>query len=151
MHWRWNHRHTDRVQGPVRVFSLAVVLFLTACTAAGSPDDPVTSDDTPVPPAGGSPAVLVVSGDHDANEPGMSVSQALGHRATDDLISVAGALFVNADGTVLLCEAIAESFPPQCGGQRLEVRGLDLSTIDRLQREGEVQWAESVVLFGSVE
>ena len=145
MHWRWNHRDTDRVQGPVRVLSLAVVLFLAACTAAGSPDD------TPAPPAGGSPAVLVVSGDHDANEPGMSVSQALGHRATDDLISVAGALFVNADGTVLLCEAIAESFPPQCGGQRLEVRGLDLSTIDRLQREGEVQWAESVVLFGSVE
>jgi hypothetical protein len=147
MHWRWNHRHTDRVQGPVRVLGLSVVLFLATCTAAGNPDDPVT----PAPPAGGSPAVLVVSGDHDANEPGMSVSQALGHGPTDDLISVAGALFVNADGTVLLCEAIAESFPPQCGGQRLEVRGLDLSTIDRLQREGEVQWAESVVLFGSVE
>ncbi|HET8776953.1 MAG TPA: hypothetical protein VFN76_04760, partial [Candidatus Limnocylindria bacterium] len=72
-------------------------------------------------------------------------------QATDDLVFVSGALFVNPDGTVLLCEAIAESFPPQCGGARLEVRGLDLATIDGVQREGDVQWAESVVLFGSVE
>ncbi len=81
----------------------------------------------------------------------MTVSQALGHRGADDPVLVSGALFVNADGTVLLCEAIAESFPPQCGGARLEVRGLDLATIDGVQREGDVGWAESVLLFGSVE
>lgn len=135
----------------MRSLTLALVLLLAACTASGSPDDPVTGDDTPAPPAGGTPAVLVVSADHGPNQPAMSVSQALGHRATDDLVAVTGALFAGADGTVRLCEAIAESFPPQCGGARLEVRGLDLADVDGLQREGDVQWAESVVLFGSVE
>lgn len=135
----------------MRFLTLSLLLALAACTAGGGLDDPVTSDDTPVPPTGGTPAVLIVSADHGANEPGMSVAQALGHRATDDLIWVTGALFVSADGTALLCEAVAESFPPQCGGARLEVRGLDLVDVEGVQREGDVLWAESVVLFGSVE
>lgn len=136
----------------MRSLIFAIVLMLAACTASGGPDDPVDDDDTLAPPNGGAPAVLIVSdGNLDGGDAGMSVRQALGHRATDDLVSVTGALFVNPDGTVLLCEAIAESFPPQCGGARLEVRGLELTTIEGLQREGNVQWAESVVLFGSVE
>ena len=84
-------------------------------------------------------------------EPGMSVAEALGHRATDDLVTVSGALFVDADGTVRLCDAIAESFPPQCGGERIVVQGLDLDAVPGLQTEGGVSWAEGVTLFGSVE
>jgi hypothetical protein len=128
-----------------------LTLLLAACTAAGGPDDPV--DSVGGPPANGSrPAVLVIAdGDAGGADGAMTVSQALGHRGGDDPVLVSGALFVDADGTILLCEAIAESFPPQCGGARLEVRGLDLATIDGVQREGDVGWAESVVLFGSVE
>jgi hypothetical protein len=131
--------------------ALLLTLLLAACTAAGGPDDPVDSDGAP--PANGSrPAVFVIAdGDAGGADGAMTVSQALGHRGGDDPVLVSGALFVNADGTILLCEAIAESFPPQCGGARLEVRGLDLATIDGVQREGDVGWAESVVLFGSVE
>lgn len=136
----------------MRFLTFAIVLILGACTASGGPDQPVISDDTPTPTSGAGLALLVVSDDHDGGgDAGMSVTRALSHRATDDLVLVTGALFVNADGTVLLCEAMAESFPPQCGGARLEVRGLELTTIEGLQREGDVQWAESVVLFGSVE
>ena len=62
-----------------------------------------------------------------------------------------GALFVDADGTVRLCDAIAESFPPQCGGDRIVVEGLDLAAVGDLQTEGDVSWAENVTLFGSVE
>jgi hypothetical protein len=94
--------------------------------------------------------VLVIA-DGAITEPGMSVADALGHRATDDLVTVSGALFVDPDGTVRLCDAIAESFPPQCGGERIVVQGLNLADIGNLQTEGDVSWAEGVTLFGSVE
>ena len=52
---------------------------------------------------------------------------------------------------MILCDAIAESFPPQCGGDRIAVDGLDLATVAGLQEANGVQWAEGVVLLGSVE
>jgi len=64
---------------------------------------------------------------------------------------VSGALFVDPDGTAWLCDAIAESFPPQCGGDRIEVGGLDLADVPNLQEESDVRWSESVTLVGSVE
>ena len=121
----------------VAVALVALVASLAACA------DPVTT-----PPAGD--PVLVIA-DGAISEPGMSVADALGHRATDDLVTVSGALFVDPDGTVRLCDAIAESFPPQCGRPRIVVRGLDLASVANLQTEGEVSWAEGVTLFGSVE
>ena len=119
-------------------------LLLTACGSTG--DDPSAS-------AGGDPTgdpVLVIA-DGPITDPGMSVADALGHRATDDLVTVSGALFVDGDGTVRLCDAIAESFPPQCGGERIVVQGLDLDAVAGLETEGDVSWAEGVTLFGSVE
>lgn len=118
-----------------------LALVLTGCAdAVGSPASS----------AGGEPVLVIADGDPDVGS-GLSVAQALTHRATDDLVSVAGTLFVGAGGTVLLCDAIAESFPPQCGGERIVVEGLDLDTIANLQTEGNVSWAEGVTLFGSVE
>jgi len=129
---------------------LLLAIILAACTAQG-PDATVDDDDTPpVSTAPGNEPVLVIS-DGDAGDAGLSVADALGHQATDDLVSVTGALFVDPDGGVLLCDAIAESFPPQCGGARIAVDGLDLSTVPDIQEESGVQWAESVVLVGSVE
>jgi hypothetical protein len=127
---------------------LALALILAAC---GMIIDPSPSAD---PPAGGGAdgdgePVLVIA-DGEPTEPGMSVADALGHQATDDLVTVSGALFANADGTVYLCDAIAESFPPQCGGDRIRVDGLDLDDVPGLQVEGEVAWAEGVTRFGSV-
>ncbi len=124
----------------MRAAPLAVVLLLAACTGAAVPSSA---------PDGGDPVLVIADGGGDGG--GISVADALGHQATDDLLSVTGALFVDADGTVRLCDAIAESFPPQCGGERIEVEGLDLAAVDDLQEEGEARWAESVTLFGSVE
>jgi hypothetical protein len=118
-----------------------MTLVLAACTDVFG---------SPTPSAGGEPVLVIADGDPDLGS-GLSVAQALTHRATDDLVTVSGALFVDADGTVRLCDAIAESFPPQCGGDRLIVQGLDLATVAGLQTEGEVSWAEGVTLFGSVE
>lgn len=129
---------------------LLLAIILAACSAQG-PDS--TVDDDGSPPAstapGGEPVLVIADGE--PGDDGMTVADALGHGAADDLVSVAGALFVDADGGVLLCDAIAESFPPQCGGARIAVEALDLSTIEGLQDENGVRWAESVVLLGSVE
>ena len=118
---------------------LIVLLVLGACAPASTPSQ--TSDAW----------TLVVADGGSGDEPGMSVADSLAHGPTDDLLSVSGALFVDQDGTVRLCDAIAESFPPQCGGASIEVRGLDLSTVADLQEADGVRWADSVVLFGSVE
>jgi hypothetical protein len=126
--------------GPRAVALLAILL--AACGGSG---------DGGSPSAGGLGDPVLVIADGRIIEPGMSVAEALGHRATDDLVTVSGALFVDPDGTVRLCDAIAESFPPQCGGERIVVQGLDLDAIGDLQTEGDVSWAEGVTLFGSVE
>jgi len=131
---------------PHRLVAPLLVLALGAgCAADADASDPASS----APPAAGEPRLVIAEGP--ISEPGMSVAEALGHQATDDLVTVTGALFVDADGTVRLCDAIAESFPPQCGGDRIVVVGLDLAAVGDLQTEGEVSWAENVTLFGSVE
>ena len=124
---------------------LAILVLLAACSGPGATGDP--TDD---PPTGDEP-VLVIADGGPGDGTGLSVAEALTHGPTDDLVTVTGALFVDADGTVRLCDAIAESFPPQCGGARIVVEGLDLDTVENLQTEGEVSWAEGVTLFGSVE
>lgn len=118
---------------------LIVLLLLAACATSAAPSEPAAA------------WTLVVADGGPGDGPGMSVADALAHGPTDDLVSVSGALFVAPDGTVRLCDAIAESFPPQCGGASIEVSGLDLSTVADLQEANGVRWAESVVLFGSVE
>ena len=115
---------------------LALVLTLAACGMT-----------VPAPTA--EPVLVIVDGQVEG--PGLSVAEALGHQPTDDIVTVSGALFVNHDGTVLLCDAIAESFPPQCGGERIRGTGIDLDAVPGLQTEGQVSWAEGITLLGSVE
>jgi hypothetical protein len=129
--------------------SFVVLLLVAACTPAG--DDPVDNDGSPPPSAGGggqAPVLVIVEGE--AGEVAISVAEALGHQPTDDIVAVSGALFVGPDGSVLLCDVIAESFPPQCGGARIGVEGLDLGSLE-LQEANGVRWAERVTLLGSVE
>ena len=120
---------------------LVALLVLAAC-AAQAPG-------TPPAPDGGDLTLVIVDGEPQGT--GISVADALGHGPTDDIVSVTGALFVDADGTVRLCDAIAESFPPQCGGERIVVEGLDLTDVVGLQEANGVRWAEAVTLLGSVE
>ena len=128
------------------VVALTAAFVLTACSTQ-EPDVPIDTDTPPAP--GVSPVLVIAAGD--PAEPGLSVAEALDHQASDDLVTVGGALFVDPDGTVWLCDAIAESFPPQCGGDRIEVEGLALADVPNLQEENDVRWSELVTLFGSVE
>ena len=82
--------------------------------------------------------------------PGLSIDEAL----TSNL---AGPLLINGhlhaqDGQVRLCELLAESFPPQCGGTVLVVQGLDLTTMNGLTSDGSVTWSDQLVqVLGTVE
>lgn len=140
---RRNRGAAANVRGRMkRLGSLTLlIVLLAACAAPGDSDGP-TDDGAPV---------LVIADGGPGDGPGLTVAEALTHGPTDDLVTVTGALFVGADGTVRLCDAIAESFPPQCGGDRIVVEGLDLDDIDDIQEENDVRWSESITLFGSVE
>ena len=110
----------------MRTISLfAAVLAALTLAGCGGDDEPA---------GGGDPAEI-------------SVEEAVDHEGP---AVVTGSLLANGDD-VKLCAALAESFPPQCGGARIVVQGLDLDAIANLQTEGDVSWAEGVTLFGSVE
>ena len=82
--------------------------------------------------------------------PGISIGEAI----TSDL---QGPLLINGhlhaqNGQVRLCELLAESFPPLCGGRSLAVKGLDLTTMAGLTSEGSVTWSDQLVqVLGTVE
>ena len=120
-----------------------VLLLLAGCAGQDRGASP--------PASNGDDLRLVIVEGEPGDEPGLTVAQALGHGPTDDIVLVSGALFVDADGTVRLCDAIAESFPPQCGGERIVVEGLDLRSVAGLQEANGVRWADAVTLLGSVE
>lgn len=126
----------------MRVLTFVLLLALAACATDGASSPSAPKAHT------GEPVLVIVEGDPGGG--GMSVAEALGHQPTDDIVAVTGALFVAADGSVLLCDVIAESFPPQCGGERILVDGLDLASV-ALETANGVRWAESVTLLGSVE
>ncbi len=82
--------------------------------------------------------------------PGISIGEALTSNLDGPLL-INGQLHVQ-NGRARLCEALAESFPPQCSGKFLVVEGLDLTTLDGLTSEGSVTWSDQPVqVLGTVE
>ena len=73
----------------------------------------------------------------------ISIDEALASDSTEPLL-VSGNLLAVGD-EVKLCYALAESFPPQCGGASLMVDGLDLATVEGLVTEGDVSWTDRPV------
>jgi hypothetical protein len=75
----------------------------------------------------------------------LTVSQAL---VSDigGVIAVQGFLFDDGSGPVL-CETLAESFPPQCGGGSLPVSGHEEAIDVPLVTEQGVTWTDGVVVL----
>jgi hypothetical protein len=86
---------------------------------------------------------------------GLTVGKALASTSEEPLL-VRGALIAPDGGEVRLCELVLESYPPQCGGASLVVRGVDLSQLDGLTHTNDpslaqVTWSEGEIsLLGTV-
>jgi hypothetical protein len=85
-----------------------------------------------------------------ATGPGLTVEEAMASDLEGPLL-VRGMLLADDEST-RLCDALAESYPPQCGGRFLRVEGLDLATMTGLTSAEGVTWSEGLVkLLGDVE
>ena len=58
----------------------------------------------------------------------MEIGRAL-EAANGSNVTVSGFLIVDVDGDTRLCSLLLESFPPQCGGDRISLIGLEVSTV----------------------
>jgi hypothetical protein len=82
--------------------------------------------------------------------PGISIEQAIASNLDGPLL-VSGNVLAEGD-EIHFCSALAESFPPQCGGPSLWVEGLKLEEVDGLVTEGDVSWTDRPIqLLGIVE
>ncbi len=80
---------------------------------------------------------------------GLSVSEAIGYEGSQP-VAVHGYVVRTSDAAHL-CEALAESYPPQCGGASLTLANPDATDGLPLIEEGDVQWSpDIVILIGSV-
>jgi hypothetical protein len=108
-----------------------LVTVVAALAVAGCGSDGDSDDASP----GGTTTPVFIDEVSDSDEPQL----------------VTGNLLVQG-GEARLCSALAESFPPQCGGPSLLVGGLELETVDGLVTEGDVSWTDRpIVLEGIVD
>ena len=119
------------------LFSLLVITLALAAAACGN-DDGEDTGGAPPEPSSPSGRALTVGEALDAGQ--------------SERVTVRGTLFVSDAGGIQLCDAILESFPPQCGKPSVQVVGLDLSTVElESSPDGAVSWAEGVELEGRME
>ena len=132
---------------------VGVALVVAACSPSGSgepdaapADSPVAQDPIPDPPApyGGDAASsgLVVDG-------GLTIPDALAYQG-DQVVAVKG-FVVRTDQADSLCELLAESYPPQCGGATLPIENPESTDSMVLQEAQGVQWSDQYVTrFGRI-
>lgn len=143
------------------VLFAAFALVLAAC---GGDDE--TNSELPINDGsnvGGPAAGACLEGEPDCNDtpggvpqdlPGPGAGDGSG-MVVDGGLTIGDALAANPTGTIALqgfvvavgeelrlCEALAESFPPQCGGASLLLDSLDTIDPDELKTEGNVTWTD---------
>jgi hypothetical protein len=110
----------------------------------GDPQDLPSGDDEPTVGDGGG-----VISDGMTVDGGLQVSDALAGDALG-IIAVQGFLVDSGTGAKL-CEALAESFPPQCGGASIPVTGYEEVIDVPLNSNQNTTWTDEVVtLFGEI-
>jgi hypothetical protein len=123
------------------IATLAAAAALAGCGGDDAPDAP--ADDAAVGSTTPQTSGLGAG-------PPISIDEALAS-GSDEMLLVSGNLLA-LDDEVRLCSALAESFPPQCGGASLHVVGIKLAEVDGLITEGEVSWTDRPIeLLGVVD
>ena len=116
-----------------RLISLlvATAVVLAACGSGEAdpeqPSDVGSAPTTQAPDTGGeTPLADDAGGTMMAGMgPGISVAELLA-ATIDGPFLVNGYVFVATDGSVVISDAIAESYPPQAAGAKVQVKGVDL-------------------------
>jgi hypothetical protein len=130
-----------------RTLLLLIAAVAVVGVVACSDDDDATATPTPTATADDSGAAGTIPS---AMGPGISVTEALASTLDGPLL-VNGYLVITPEGA-RLCEVLAESFPPQCGGDSLTVDDPDPSALEQMTTEGDVSWTEDQIqLLGTVD
>ena len=85
----------------------------------------------------------------------MEIRQAL-DAAEGSEVMVSGFLFADRQGNTRLCSGLLESYPPQCGGDRIDLLGLDASSVpnsktpQRRSEIGTVRWTDSYITITGI-
>ena len=80
----------------------------------------------------------------------LEIGQAL-EAAEGSEVTVSGHLIVDTDGNTRLCSVLMESYPPQCGGDRIDLLGFDATSVPNTetpQRPSEIgtaRWTNSQI------
>lgn len=145
----------------IAVLIVVLALAISACgggDGTSTVDLPTSTGDEPaldstclvgepdcsdIPGDGGEPQDLP-GGDEDGDTASMvAIADAAG--ATGQII-VSGYV-VDVAGEIHLCEALAESYPPQCGGNSITVTDLSQIDPDSFESQGDVSWTNEPVLI----
>jgi hypothetical protein len=102
-----------------------------AAPTTSLPGDAVVSDPLPL---AGEGSTLAPMG------PGISVADLLASSGSGPFL-VNGFVFVAADGSAVLADAIAESFPPQPAGAQVDLQGFDLMQLPLTEGPTDVEIA----------
>jgi hypothetical protein len=116
---------------------LALFIVLALAVAACGSEENSEPAPQPQPPIAGIGA-----------GPGISIDEAIAFDSDEPLL-VNGSIWAEGE-KVYFCDAVAESYPPQCAGVRLEVVGIKLAEVDGLQRASGIAWTERTQLLGVV-
>jgi hypothetical protein len=85
-------------------------------------------------------ALAIAGCGSDASEPAETPASP----TTQETIEFTGYL-VRAGGETRICEALAESYPPQCGVRWYRVDGLDIGAVGGVEEANGVSWTERPV------
>ena len=138
----------------ITVLLAAALLVLAACGEgdAGTEQPNVDLAPTTQPPQTGGDTPLAGDAGGTMAEgmgPGISVAELLA-ATVDGPFLVNGYVFVGTDGSVVIADGIAESYPPQPAGAQIPVEGVDLMQLPLVEGsvDGEIpisSWTEQPV------
>jgi hypothetical protein len=110
----------NKIRGTTTAVGIAALMVIAL--ACGNTAGPTSPNDEAPPTAGGT--TPTDSSPPSATEIGQALEAAEGSEVT-----VSGHLIADNDGNTRLCSVLAESLPPQCGGDRINLLGFDASSV----------------------